>query len=123
MWSDAGFRSLSPFQKKILQAFADDVEGRDPNVYFGAPPPPPSPAASGTSEGANHFSSSSPSSSSSTSTPPSSSSPLNAPPIEPERRLSPDHQDDTSPGVGGKVASVLGGVIGLAEHLFGGGKR
>ncbi|KAL7420172.1 mdj1 protein precursor [Cryptotrichosporon argae] len=36
-------RSLSPFQKKILQAYADDVEGRTPSISFDAPKPGPAP--------------------------------------------------------------------------------
>lgn len=42
-------RSLSMRQKKILQAFADDFEGREPQIHFGPPPSaPPSPASPST---------------------------------------------------------------------------
>ena len=113
-------RTLSPFQKKILQAFADDVEGRPSTVSFGSPPPPPEepqstpssppppppPPAEDTSNG-TAYPSSSPSMTSSPSTHRSAAS--NSPPAT------------ENAGLAGTVASALGGTIGWVERLLGRG--
>lgn len=93
-----------------MQAFADDVEGRQPNVLFNAPPPldqsssspSPSPSSQDTLNGAAQ-------SSSSTSTSP--------PFLEPEPLQTPP-----PPGIAGTVVSAIGGAIGWVEKLLGRGR-
>ncbi|WWC58747.1 chaperone DnaJ [Kwoniella dejecticola CBS 10117] len=114
-------RSLSPNQKKILQAYADDVEGRPSNISFTPPSgsseytytpnhnfekpyrPSPSPTPTPTSG------------TSSRSGPTSTSAPRERETIDPENQ----EPDAGVGGVGGKVASAVGGAIGWLEKLLG----
>ncbi|WRT64129.1 chaperone DnaJ [Kwoniella shivajii] len=107
-------RSLSPNQKKILQAYADDVEGRPSNISF-SPPSASNGEASSYNAGHEFERPYRPSPSSSPSSRPTSdtTSGSNAP-VDPEESAAPS---DSS--VGGKVASVVGGAIGWLEKLLG----
>ncbi|WVF70600.1 chaperone DnaJ [Kwoniella sp. CBS 6097] len=137
-------RTLSPFQKKIIQAYADDVEGRTPEITFGSPPSTLSSTSSSTDtdsakgKGENSSSSlyghhSQPSRSSTTSPPreferpyrprsnsaPSSSAARKGP-IEPDYTSRPTESTSEQDGsVIGKVASAIGGAIGFIERLLG----
>ncbi|KAK8865916.1 chaperone DnaJ [Kwoniella newhampshirensis] len=119
-------RSLTPFQRKILQAYADDLEGRHPQITFGPPPssssttPPASSSSSINSNGETRSSSAS-----SSSSPPrteSERSTYTRPP--PSSTSGYDHEQDSSSssagGVVGTIASVVGGAIGWVERLLGG---
>jgi molecular chaperone DnaJ len=120
-------RSLSPLQKQLMKAFAEDAEGGKPEVHFG-----PSPSDSkGTTSSQSSPRSPPPPSSSSYSSPNASSSSFTRPsassrsspqsePLEPEYRSPPVAEGDG--GLLGKVASAVGGVLGWADKLFGNGK-
>ena len=96
------YSSLSQKQKKILQAFADDVEGRPTNIHFDPPEdvastPPPSEPPQGRSSG------------------PSTSSPSSEPP----KTHSPSDASSKPHGLGESVASAVGGAIGWVERMLG----
>jgi molecular chaperone DnaJ len=101
-------RSLTKRQRKIIQAYADDVEGRTPDIAFldenPTPPPPPPPHP-------DKFSDSAPRRG-------SGSSAKKAPETKPEDVPFVD-PTPTHEGVGDKVAHAIGGAIGWAERLFG----
>jgi molecular chaperone DnaJ len=113
-------------QKKILQAFADDYEGRNPEIHFGPLPTPPS---TSTTEPPEMKGKASPSPS------PSSkpSQPQSPPPHVPfvETQTNPPPRSEAEAGEEGFIhtlASGLGKVIGWAERFMGsgsgsGGKR
>ncbi|EIW72456.1 hypothetical protein TREMEDRAFT_25144 [Tremella mesenterica DSM 1558] len=93
-------RSLSPFQKKLWQAYADDEEGKPTNVSFDTPiqvPPPSDDPSSGRY------------------TPPTPPPPA----VEPE--TSQERGDENS--VTGSVASAVGGAVGWLEKWLGRGKE
>ncbi|KAK4686262.1 molecular chaperone DnaJ, partial [Tremellales sp. Uapishka_1] len=107
-------RSLSSFQKKILRAYADDVEGKPPYVSFDPPA-----SSSGTSSSApppitETPSAPTPDSNSSTGRPRSTSPPPPFVETEPGPN-SPSHPQ----GVVGVIASAIGGALGWAERFFG----
>ncbi|OCF33359.1 chaperone DnaJ [Kwoniella heveanensis BCC8398] len=132
-------RTLSPFQKKILQAYADDVEGRTPEITFG--PPPSASASKGETSalyGHHHDRTTGstypplrdfekpyrPTSTSSSSV----GSTGKKEPIEPDYTSrapgsgsgSGSGSEEDGPGsVIGKVASAIGGAIGFVERLLG----
>ncbi|WVQ97326.1 chaperone DnaJ [Kwoniella sp. CBS 9459] len=141
-------RTLSPFQKKILQAYADDVEGRTPEITFGPPPSTPTSASTSSSSPStgkgetsslygHHSQSGSahtgprdferpyrrPVSPSDSSSSPSSSSPSSRKePIEPDYTSRPAgsrSKSEEDGSVFGKVASAIGGAIGFVERLLG----
>jgi hypothetical protein len=103
-------RSLTVRQKKILQAFADDFEGRPSDIHFGplpsnpssdspsnpSPPPPPGKASS----------------------PPP---PPRAPFVETQPKKSQPIAEDE--GFIHTLASGVGKVIGWAERFMGNGKK
>ena len=103
-------RTLSPFQRKIMQAYADDVEGNTPNISFDTPPPAPLDTSEGT-----------PTSSSSSRTHPST--PPSSPPEEPESRLKGGESHAQSPESPSGEPTSDSGVLGWAGRLFGGGKK
>ncbi|WVQ85669.1 chaperone DnaJ [Cryptococcus sp. DSM 104549] len=132
-------RSLSPFQKKILQAYADDVEGRTPEIHFG-PLPTSTPPPSQPSNGENTFQSrpppppsSSPSSPSSTTSSPPPRAQLRASPTyrsydptdyDPRSSSSSKKTEDAEHSGGdggflGGVASAIGGALGWLDRRFG----
>jgi len=113
------FRSLTVRQKKILQAFADDFEGRPSEVHFGplpsasteatpSTPPPPPPTSGKTS--AHTYSNPTPR--------------PRAPFVETQPKSQPQPEEE---GFIHTLASGVGKVIGWAERFFGngngGGKR
>ena len=102
-------RSLSPFQKKIMRAFADDIEGKDPNVYFGSPPESTSTSTNGT---ASHPSPKPPSTFESPTAEPKPHKPHN-----PYEASNP--QQGREEGFIGKVASALGGALGFVDRFLG----
>ncbi|WVQ70959.1 chaperone DnaJ [Cryptococcus sp. DSM 104548] len=119
-------RSLTPFQRKILQAYADDLEGRTPQISFG--PSPSESSATPNGETSSRYTSrpsaswpthpdaprrtiyEKPRPSSSPSSPSSSQQ-------ESSRPYEPVDSDDS--GLAGKVAGAVGGMIGWVERLFG----
>ncbi|WWD17898.1 chaperone DnaJ [Kwoniella shandongensis] len=117
-------RSLSPFQRKILQAYADDIEGRHPQITFG-----PLPSSSSTTTSSTPP----PSSSSTPNGETYSSSPRQKAKAEAERPYTRSYEaedlDDrpnssssssSSPGgVVGTIAAAIGGAIGWVERLLG----
>lgn len=89
-----------------MQAFADDVEGRQANIDFG--PGPTSSSNSGASSSASRSSS-------------SSSSPSGRVP-----ELDPSHEENLGDKVAnalGGAAHALGGALGWAERKFGRGRK
>ncbi|OCF73795.1 chaperone DnaJ [Kwoniella mangroviensis CBS 8886] len=102
-------RSLTPNQKKILQAYADDVEGRPSNISFTTAT---TGEASCTYSPNHNFERERPSY-----RPPTreSSTPKNEP-IDPEQ---PGQSGSSDSSIGGKVASAVGGAIGWLERLLG----
>jgi molecular chaperone DnaJ len=119
-----------------MQAFADDLEGKPTNVYFGQPPSdtPASTTSTASAEQdskgtARSSSSSSSSSSTDYRTPPHPSftsardrDSSDPPEVEPEYRGRDEPSDPAEvgdSGVLGKVASAIGGVLGWADRLFG----
>ncbi|ODN84491.1 chaperone DnaJ, variant 2 [Cryptococcus amylolentus CBS 6039] len=120
-------RTLTPFQRKILQAYADDLEGRTPQIHFG---PSPSESASTPNGETSSRNTSRPPSSWSTHpdaprrtvyekphSPSHPSSPSSSSQQESSRPYEPVDSDDS--GLAGKVASAVGGVIGWVERLLG----
>ncbi|WVW82280.1 chaperone DnaJ [Kwoniella bestiolae CBS 10118] len=104
-------RSLSPNQKKILQAYADDVEGRPTNITFTTPN---GETTSPYSPNHNFERPYRPS------TPPSS--PYQEPSSPRKSRdepIDPEQHGSTDSSFGGKVASAVGGAIGWLEKLLG----
>ena len=104
-------RSLTVRQKKILQAFADDFEGRPSDIHFGPLPTTPS---SGPETPSNP--------------PPSAGKASSPPPPPPPRAPFVETQPKSSPIVedGGFIhtlASGVGKVIGWAERFLGNGKK
>ncbi|WWC66246.1 chaperone DnaJ [Kwoniella pini CBS 10737] len=99
-------RSLSPNQKKILQAYADDVEGRPTNITFTSP---------SSSEYKSNHNFEKPYTPKAKSTFTSYTEPNSTK----RETIDPYEKEDGSAGVGGKVASAVGGAIGWLEKLLG----
>ncbi|BEI91204.1 uncharacterized protein CcaverHIS019_0400240 [Cutaneotrichosporon cavernicola] len=99
-------RSLTSRQRKIIQAYADDVEGRTPDLAFldGKPKPPPPPPPH-----PDKFSDSAPRDGSATQKETAEKKADDVPFVDPA-----PHD-----GVKDKVAHVIGSAIGWAERLFG----
>lgn len=119
--ADPPERSLSTRQKKILQAFADDFEGREPDIHFGSPQPqqstPPSSTNANTNtsdpmtKGETHFNSNS-----------SSARSPRPPFVNTEPHPTPFPPQEES-GIANSLISGLGKAIGWAERFFGGGGK
>lgn len=101
-------RSLTSRQRKIIQAFADDVEGRTPDLEFGTGPSSPK---------------SSPNSS--PSPPPAADAPHpdkmgdSRPYVDPSARAGQEGHDCANDNVIDKAAHAIGGAIGWAERMWG----
>jgi hypothetical protein len=106
--SQLNFRSLTVRQKKILQAFADDFEGRPSDIHFGPLPSTP------------------PSEPESPSNPPpptgkAAPPPPRAPFVETQSKKSQPIAEDE--GFIHTLASGVGKVLGWAERFLGNGAR
>nr|ODN87199.1 chaperone DnaJ [Cryptococcus depauperatus CBS 7841] len=116
-------KTLSPFQRKILQAYADDVEGRAPEIHFG-PLPSSSPAkpSSSASQSTNsngedlNFRSRPSSSSSYSSSQTQTNTPLRRPVYT---SYNPPSNEKEPYRAVGKIASAIGGIVGWVERLMG----
>lgn len=112
----ADTRSLTKSQRKIIQAYADDVEGRKPDLAFldekPKPPSPPPPHPDKFSDSAPRRAPSSPKQETAEKKAEQKAEKKadDVPYVDP----TPHHE-----GVGDKVAHVIGGAIGWAERLFG----
>jgi hypothetical protein len=107
--SQLTIRSLTVRQKKILQAFADDFEGRPSDIHFGPLPTTPS---------------SEPESPSKPPPPPTGKAPPpppRAPFVETQPKKSPPIAEDE--GFIHTLASGVGKVIGWAERFLGNGEK
>lgn len=115
-------RSLTPFQRKILQAYADDIEGRNPLVHFGplpsdspltTPSSPPTEPTNGEGYYPSYRSQNQPRTEHAPHRP-------SQPPAEPYQPHDPSSSSEEPISLANKVASAIGGAIGWVERFMGG---
>ncbi|ADV20936.1 chaperone DnaJ [Cryptococcus gattii Ru294] len=115
-------RSLTPFQRKILQAYADDIEGRNPQVHFGplpsdspltTPSSPPTESTNGEGYYPSYRSQNQPRTEHAPHRP-------SQPPAEPYQPHNPSSSPEEPISLANKVASAIGGAIGWVERFMGG---
>lgn len=96
-------RSLTTRQRKIIQAFADDVDGRTPDLDFGKAKSSSPSASSSSASDAPH---------------PDKNGDAR-PYVDPSARAGQDGHDCANDNVIDKAAHAIGGAIGWAERLWG----
>ncbi|WWC86236.1 chaperone DnaJ [Kwoniella dendrophila CBS 6074] len=109
-------RSLSPNQKKILQAYADDVEGKPSTISFNSTSTTNGEATSSYKSNHEFEKPYRPSSASTVEDPKYTKK---SEPIDPEYLNRNDEPSGSGGGISGKVVSAIGGAIGFIEKLFG----
>lgn len=113
-------RSLTPFQRKILQAYADDIEGRNPQVHFGplpsdppvtSPSSPPKEPTNGEGSYPSYRSQNQPQAEHAPHRP-------SRPPAEPYKPYNPLSSSEEPISLANKLASAIGGAIGWVERFM-----
>lgn len=113
-------RSLTPFQRKILQAYADDIEGRNPQVHFGPlpsdppvtnPSSPPKEPTNGEGSYPSYRSQNQPQAEHAPHRP-------SRPPAEPYKPYNPLSSSEEPISLANKIASAIGGAIGWVERFM-----